>query len=641
MERESFEDQEVAEYLNDHFIAIKVDREERPDIDHIYMSVCQALTGQGGWPLTVVMTPDKKPFFAGTYFPRTKKYGRMGLLELLARLEQVWREDRDKAQQAGEDLVRQLRGDVGAVAEWEGDPEQATSNAMKDEPTLAMCERAYHYYLKEYDTVYGGFGGAPKFPAPHNLSFLLRQAALTGERRAGDMALHTLRAMYRGGIWDHVGFGFARYSTDEKWLVPHFEKMLYDNALLAHAYLDAFAYSGEAFFAAVAEDIFSYIGREMTSPDGTFYSAQDADSEGEEGKFYVFTEAQLQDILGADDARWFGDLYGSTAVGNFEGATIFNLIDAAPDAHATATTHEARLADCRERLYKAREKRIPPYKDDKILTAWNALMISALAKGGRLLAQPDLTARAKRAMAGLRSLLLPEDGRWLARYREGEAKHLAYLEDYAYLTWAEIELYEATFAPQHLARAVALTEETERLFGDPQGGYYFYGSDAEELLTRPKEYYDGAMPSGNSVQAHVLARLVQLTGNVQLQKRLDRQIAVCYVIAKSYPIGHAHFLMALQTALHSPVNIVLSANQPDDPLLEQMITAVRPLAWPLAVIQVRTDEVANALAELAPFTTDQAPRAGTATAYVCYGFACREPVHSVMALRQALAEPSH
>lgn len=644
MERESFEDDEVAALLNAGFVAIKVDREERPDLDHIYMSVCQALTGQGGWPLTVVLTPEKQPFFAGTYYPKQNRYGRPGLVELLPRLVKIWNEDRERAVQAGEDLVRRLSSAQSGKALGDGTLTGQERDAKRDEDAMQLVDRAARQFGRQYDHTYGGFGDAPKFPAPHNLSFLLHYAAMAKDPAASEMALHTLVRMFQGGIWDHVGHGFARYSTDAKWLVPHFEKMLYDNALLAHAYLDAMASSGQRWFGEVAEKVFAFVETEMTSSDGAFYSALDADSEGEEGKYYLFTEEELTDILGSEDGPWFCRMYGVHAGGNFEGQSILNLLNP-PQASwsplEVANTPDQisqreRLESCRARVYAERAKRIAPSLDDKVLTAWNALMIGALAKGSRILRRPDLLARAERARAFIERELRDAYGRLQARWRAGEARYLAYLDDYAYLVWADLELYDATGDPRHLGRAQEMVEAAVRLFADTEGGgFFFAGADGETLLFRPKEFYDGAMPSGNSVMASVMARLVALTDDEALRRQADRQLAACLGRAVDYPMGHAHLLMAALQHATPPISVVLVAEFATDPQLSGLQEVLAEFNWPSLASHVKTRESSPMLEQLAPYTASH-PFADQATAYVCEGFACRAPVTTPEALAQQL-----
>ncbi|GAB6931969.1 thioredoxin domain-containing protein [Calditerricola satsumensis] len=617
MERESFDDEEVAAILNRDFVAIKVDREERPDIDQIYMMVCQAMTGHGGWPLTIIMTPDKKPFFAGTYFPKRGRYGRPGLLDILERIAEVWKHDRTRIDRVSQNVL---------------DAVQPHFQNRPGELDAAVLDEAYRQFAERFDAQYGGFGPPPKFPTPHNLIFLLRYGRLTGNAHATAMATKTLDAMHRGGIYDHIGFGFARYSTDREWLVPHFEKMLYDNALLAYAYLEAYEATGEAWYARVAREIFAYVEREMTDPGGGFYSAQDADSEGVEGKFYVWTPEEVKAVLGAEEGALFCDVYDITPGGNFEGKSIPNLIHTSLESAArrygmTTEEMEKRLEAMRQRLFAARAQRVPPHKDDKILTAWCALMIAALAKGAKVLDEPALADRAKQAASFLFAKLRRRDGRLLARYRDGEAAHLAYLDDYAFLVWALLELYEATFEVRFLRDALELARQMFDLFWDDQdGGLFFTGRDAEALIARPKEVYDGATPSGNSVAAYTLVRLAQLTGDEALRRQADAQLQAFAGDVRAHPSAHAFFLLALLADVAPSVQVVV-VGRTGAPDTEAMWRAARKVYAPQAVILlVPEGEEARAEVEaLAPFVAGMRMVDGKATAYLCRHFACQAP----------------
>ncbi|HQA48726.1 MAG TPA: thioredoxin domain-containing protein, partial [Bacillota bacterium] len=499
MERESFEDEEVAKVLNDYYVSIKVDREERPDIDSIYMSVCQAVTGQGGWPLTIIMTPDEKPFFAGTYFPKSGKYGYPGLVELLLRIKDAWDTERDRLVETGSNITEAIKNS----------PRRIDGEKLGQE----TAERALRGFRNSFDEVYGGFGGAPKFPTPHNLYFLLRYWKASGNGTALIMVEKTLESMYKGGLFDHIGFGFSRYSTDGKWLVPHFEKMLYDNALLAYAYTEAYQATGKDIYKDIARKIFTYVLRDMTSTGGGFYSAEDADSEGEEGKFYLWQPEEVKEAAGEEDGKLFCDWYGISPAGNFEGKSIPNLIGRDLGILYEDKALARRLDGVREKLFMYREKRIRPHRDDKILTSWNGLMIAALALGGRAFHSDEYIKAAEAAYGFIQRNLVRGDGRLLARYRDGESAFPAYLDDYAFLVWGLIELYRATFKTGYLKRALELNRDMLDLFWDErEGGLFLYGEDSEQLIMRPKEVYDGALPSGNSVALYNMLRLSRMTG---------------------------------------------------------------------------------------------------------------------------------
>lgn len=628
MERESFEDETVAALLNNYFVAVKVDREERPDVDHIYMAVCQAVTGQGGWPLTIVMTPDKKPFFAGTYLPKHAMYGRPGLLEVLSMLKEQWDQNRDKIEEIGEKLAHSLQHRPAQV-----EPGQLSVETL---------EQAVAQLLSDFDPNYGGFGPAPKFPTPHNLLFLMRHWRRTGDKKAIAMVVKTLDAMSRGGIYDHLGYGFARYSTDNKWLAPHFEKMLYDNALLCYAYVEAYQCTGDPDFARIAEEIITYVMRDMTSPGGAFYSAEDADSEGVEGKFYVWKLAEITAVLGPELGQLFADVYDVTAAGNFEGENILNLIE--QDLYDYAARHsldinelEAKLADARARLYQEREQRVHPFKDDKILTAWNGLMIAALAKAGRVLQREEYAKAAERAINFIFAKLTAEDGkRLLARYREGNAAYLGYVDDYAFMLWGLLEVYETTFNPKYLRQAIALSADLKELFWDQEnGGFYFTGNDGEELLMRQKEIYDGAMPSGNSVAALALLRLGRLTENAEYIGMAEKLFSCFSSEISRYPRAYTYFLLALDYYLTPPSHIVI-AGAKQDPNVQAMLALAGQSFMPATTVVYNDPDYQADNWELVPVAAGQGAVNGQATGYICENFACRKPVHTVEEFKQVL-----
>lgn len=566
MERESFEDEEVAAVLNDGYIAVKVDREERPDLDHLYMTFCQALTGHGGWPMTIIMDAEQKPFFAGTYFPKTGRMGMPGLLELLQKVQHFWRHDRAKLAQTGDELTAFVL--------------RLYAEDKTGELSAQLPDQAFAELTANFDPVYGGFGQAPKFPTPSNLFFLLSYYQAKLAPKALAMVEKTLEQMYKGGIFDHVGFGFARYSTDQRWLVPHFEKMLYDNALLAIVYLEAYQLTGKILYHDVAEKIFRYVLREMTSPEGAFFSAEDADSEGVEGKYYLWTPTEVRAVLGEEAGADFCRLYDITEKGNFDGLNIPNLLkqkledknqntledtsvsestserESTSDFKDTNALERTKIEHLRQRLFEARKKRVPPYKDDKILTAWNALMIAALAIGSRLLEEhaTEYLEAAEKGIAFIRQKLVRTDGRLLARYRDHEAAYPAYLDDYAFLVWALLELYESTKREEYLAEALTWTQEMLRLFGEEgEDGktfsLYLNGKDSEKLLVRPREIYDGALPAGNSVAAWNLLRLANITGDRELRRRAEQLFFTIGGEIGANPLGYTFILRAYLSAL--------------------------------------------------------------------------------------------
>lgn len=623
MERESFEDEEVAGVLNGNFIAIKVDREERPDIDHIYMNVCQALTGSGGWPLTIIMTPDKKPFFAGTYFPKDSRMGYPGLLEILKETTRIWKNERTPVLDSSEKILEHMRESFDAESEGE--------------ISMEAVHKAYEGFKASFDKEYGGFGRAPKFPTPHNLQFLLRYWKTTGEAKALSMVEDTLAAMYRGGIYDHIGFGFSRYSTDRKWLVPHFEKMLYDNAQLAIVYIETYLATGKAQYKEVARQIFEYVLRDMTSPDGGFYSAEDADSEGVEGKFYVWSPEKIEAVLGEKDAGQFCNYYGISKKGNFEGRSIPNLID---NKEAFGNIAANPMESMRKKVFEAREKRVHPYKDDKILTSWNGLMIAALAIGARVMGDENYSKAAEKVVAFIREKLIRSDGRLLARFREGDAAYLAYLDDYAFLVWGLIELYEATFKADYIKLALTLNKDMIKYFHDEEkGGLFLYGSDSEQLIARPKDVYDGATPSGNSVAAMNFLKLSRLTGDPELEDKAYEQLNTFAGMIENYPMGYTCMLMTLLFVNSKSSEIVIVGGRTDSST-QRMMELVNRNFLPYSVVVFKnTGEDGMDISDYVPYINGHDMIEDKATAYVCENFACRAPVTDFEEFESIISKP--
>jgi len=625
MEEESFSDEKLAAFLNARFIPVKVDREERPDIDRVYMEACMAMTGGGGWPLTIVMTPDGKPFFAGTYFPRVTQWGRPGLREILEQISDRWEHEPEGLAHIGEEITNALRGRATGPA-----------GALTQETLRA----AYETLRSSFDAAHGGFGGAPKFPSSHNLSFLLRCHATLRDHNALSMVEETLRAMAHGGIYDQLGFGFHRYSVDERWLVPHFEKMLYDQAMLAIAYIETYQATGDGAYRRIAEEILDYIFRDMTSPDGAFYSAQDADSEGEEGKYYVWRPREVRAILGQETGDLVCRFYGIDETGDFEGgATILHVVTPLTEfAHKEGIAPEKVrevLEESRKRLLIARGMRVPPFKDDKVLTDWNGLMIAALAKGAAACDTPGYADAAARAAGFILSRMRCPDGRLLHRFRDGEASIPGYLDDYAFFTWGLLELYEATFAPQYLRESVALSEQMMALFEDRKGGGFFSsGEGNEKLITRGKEVYDGAHPSGNSVAALNLLRLARMTGNGRFEKTAADLMRAFSGPVSRHPVAHTQLLIALDFTL-SPGTEIVIAGDPKGDDVRAMLRAVRSRFLPRTVVILNPDgKPGSEIGEIAPWVKGQNPIGGKATAYVCRNRTCALPVTGVKELEE-------
>ncbi len=620
MERESFEDEETAALLNALYVPIKVDREERPDVDQVYMQAIQIMTGQGGWPLSAFLAADGRPFWGGTYFPPDDRYGRPGFRRILIALADTWRTRRAEILDSAAKLMAHVE-----------EQSRAAHTAAKAPLGAATIQRGVEQSRARFDAVHGGFGPAPKFPRSHGLSFLLAAHARSGDPDTLGMVEVTLDRMARGGLQDHLGGGFHRYSTDERWLVPHFEKMLYDQALLARTYLEAHQVTGKEEYARVARRTLDYVLRDLTSPEGGFYAAEDADSEGEEGKFYVFTPEEIQTVLGREEGDFFGAVYGVTAQGNFEhGSSILHLprpLSAVAAAQgSTEAALAARLDRARGALLATRNQRIRPHRDDKILTDWNGLMIGTMAAAGRILGVPEYMSAAERAAAFIATKLRRADGRLLRRYRDGEAAIPAYLDDHAFLAHGLLELYAATFDPLHLEQARALARDMLRLFHDEKdGGLFFSASDGESLLVRTKEVYDGAVPSGNAIAALVLLRLGALLADPELAAA-GRDIVNAFAgVLEASPLAFPQMLIALDFA-HGPGAEVVLAGKPEHPAIMAFRAALDRRFLPHVVAALHPGGAAGArLAELAPFLAAHAPAGEGGLAYVCRDHACRLP----------------
>jgi hypothetical protein len=639
MERESFENVETAALLNEHYIAIKVDREERPDIDAIYMAACQAMTGHGGWPLSVFMTPGKKPFFVGTYFPPRNYANRPGFPYILDQIRLAWHNDREKVEEAGDEITKQLSRRVVPT----------NGEALELPPNIV--EQAFARYEQTFDPQFGGFGSQPKFPSPQNLLLLLRYFKRTGNRSALAMVERTLQAMRKGGVYDHIGFGFHRYSTDRHWLLPHFEKMLYDQAMMALACVETFQVTQNGLYSLIAEEIFTYVLRDMTAPDGGFYSAEDADSEGHEGKFYVWTHEELVQHLGSDDAALFCTAYNIQPDGNFAdeatgaqtGENIphlrLSIEETAQKLGMDAAELRMRLSIMRSTLFDLREGRIHPLKDDKVLTDWNGLMIAAFAVGGKVLENAVYVQAAERAFAFIQQTMTVTTAanakRLLHRWRDGEAAITGFLDDYAFLAWGAFELYQATFKVEYLQAATRLCDTMLGVFAAPEGGFYLTADDNETLIIRSKEGYDGAIPSGNSVAAFVLARLGKLTSNEGYLQAAQRTIESFARQMQAYPTGFAQMLIAHDFLQGSTQEIVLAGATHDRTLI-QMMRAVAEAYLPHAVLALNTphNHELKGFVEQAQYQT---PVNGTSTTYICENFACQSPITDVSALHTALA----
>lgn len=632
MEKESFEDDEVAKLMNEAFVSIKVDREERPDIDGIYITVCQMLTGSGGWPLTIVMTPDKKPFFAGTYFPKLSRYGRAGMMELIPQLSELWRSKQEDILKSADAISHAL---VNSSKFW-GD--EILSSEILDQ--------AFNELTKRFDPENGGFGKSPKFPSPHNLTFLLRYWKKNKNEQALLMVDKTMRNMRLGGIYDHLGFGFHRYSTDQKWLVPHFEKMLYDQALLVIAYTEAYQATKNELYKNTVKEILEYVIRDMKSPEGGFYSAEDADSEGEEGKFYLWTLEELRNIL-KEDADIFFDIYNCEAEGNWidsmhgkkVGTNILHLQTTLKEYCSkndlSFSTLEIKIAQAQKQLLEVRNKRIHPHKDDKVLTDWNGLMISAYAKAAQVFDEIKYIEIAESAVKFiLKNLTLP-NGRLLHRYRNGDADITGNLDDYAFLIAALLDLYETTFAVEFLEKALNLQNDMIKYFWDEKdGGFFFTALDTEKLLIRQKEIYDGAIPSGNSVALLNVVRLYRFTGRTDFEDKASQIIKTFSQSIRTSPSAYTHFLSALDFYLGPSKEILIVGS--DEHKVKSFMRVINKYFIPNKVTLHKSLESHDSLAKIAEYTKSFQFTDSKTLVYLCENFTCNLPISSETELNQKI-----
>ncbi len=624
MAHESFEDEEIAKLMNESFVNIKVDREERPDLDQIYMSAVQMMTHHGGWPMTVFLTPDAVPFYGGTYFPPQDRYNMPGFPRVLIGVAEAYRDKPDEIRDNSVSLINELR--------------RLSETGGSDHPIEPeLLDAAYAGTVRNYDSTNGGFGGAPKFPPAMTLEFLLRTYVRTGNREALEMVKYTCNKMANGGMYDQLGGGFHRYSTDARWLVPHFEKMLYDNALLSRLYLHYFQVSGEQPARETAEGIFDYVLREMTHPEGGFYSTQDADSEGHEGKFFVWDLKEIQATLSEKDAAIFSAYYNITESGNFEGQNIANVTRSKEDAAKTQGISveelDASLRNSRSKLFKLRETRIKPDRDEKILTAWNGLMMASFAEGGVILNRPDYTEAARRNAEFVLSNLRDE-GMLRRTWKDGRAKFNGYLEDYAFLSEGLVTLFETTGESRWLKEAIDLTDRMiEEFWDEESGGFFFTGKSHEALIVRSKDYFDNATPSGNSVASIVLLRLSTLTGRANYRSLATAVLREIGDQVRRYPSGFGYALSAIDFLLSTPKEVaIVGENQVDiSPLLAE--------TWrkyvPNKVVAPGFGDSSEA-AQLTPLLESRPLVDGLPTAYVCEHFTCQQPVTDVSALAAQL-----
>lgn len=593
MEQESFENLEIAEILNKNFVSIKVDREERPDIDSVYMSVCQALTGNGGWPMSIFMTPEQKPFFAGTYFPPISSRGMAGMHDLLIVIAEQWKNKKEELILSAEHILAHIRTE---------------DERLREHMDTALPDAAVKLFAESFDEKYGGFGSAPKFPSPHNLLFLMLYAQIKGEKDAFFMASRTLERMRRGGIFDHIGFGFSRYSTDKYFLVPHFEKMLYDNALLIMAYAAAYKISGDESFLDTAEKTAAYVLSDLTDEDGAFYSAQDADSGGEEGGFYTWRYEDVLRLLGKERGRRFSRHFGITERGNFEGRNIPNLLNQ-NEIFDSFDGEKALMHEYRKTHYKL-------HLDDKILTSWNSLMICGLSLLYRTTGKEGYLEAAVRAQQFVERNLAYGNTLYVS-FRNHIRFVRGFLDEYAYYTAALLGLFEATGEEAYLERAEQICKEAGRQFADEEGsGYFLYGEGNDSLIMKPKETYDGALPSGNSVMAYCFVRLFQILGDREYECLAKKQLAFLSGEAEGYPAGHCMFLIALLAYLNPPRKITVVLSKEDR---EEEIRKKLPLYADVKILLAETEEYRRINGETTYYVCED---------HTCLPPACRNPFDS-------------
>ena len=631
MEHESFEDEDVANLMNRDYVCIKVDREERPDVDNAYMSVTQMMTGRGGWPMTIIMSPKKIPFFAGTYFPKSS------MLQLVPHFSKIWNNEREKVNEVGESIMKSL--------------EEMQANRNGGDLNGTHLDACFNALKKTYDPQYGGFGKRPKFPTAHTLSFLLRYYKRTGEKDAIEMVKTTLQKIHQGGVYDQVGWGIHRYSVDNKWLVPHFEKMLYDQALFAQANLECFQVTKDPYFSKTVEEVLTYVTRDMTSPEGGFYSAEDADSEGKEGKFYVWTQKEIKRVLGKKDAATFLKIYRFEEKGNFldevtHQKTGYNIahLKKSLNQHATDQNQDSlefrkKINAFRSKLFKYREKRVHPQKDDKVLTDWNGLMISTFAQSARALKQEKYLKVAQKAADFCLSELRQKNGRLIKRWRKGKAGLPGHLEDYAFLTQGLLDLYEASFEIKYLRAAIELVDLTLKHFEDrTEGGFFLTANDGEKLLIRAKEIYDGAIPSGNSVMALNLLRVHKITGKKEYLNSAENLFSAFSGFIEKNPQGAEVLLQALDFAL-APAKEIVIAGERGSIETTKLIETINQHFMPAKVLLFRPTSWENPpISELAPFLTNYGLFEGKAAVYICENQTCQIPLTDPIKLSKELAK---
>ena len=629
MAHESFEDPEVARLLNDTFICIKVDREERPDIDNIYMKFYQIITGSGGWPLTIIMTPEKQPFFATTYIPKNNRFGRIGMLELIPQIKKTWKTNRDKLINSAEQITSALKN-------------QKKKDKNKIKLNEKTFDKAYEQLLTNFDEQYGGFSIVPKFPTPHNLLFLLRYWKRNKTKYALTMVERTLQNMKLGGIYDHIGFGFHRYSTDREWILSHFEKMIYDQALLILAFTETYQATQNTYYKDIVDEIITYITRDMTSHEGGFYSAEDADSEGIEGKFYTWTYNELQKILSEKEFEIVKKIYNIRKQGNFK-SEIPNSIIEQNIFFQTQTLEEIaetieinqkelkkQITEIKNKIYNIRKKRIHPLKDDKILTDWNGLMIAALSKAGAVFQNSEYIKAAKKTSDFLKKNMINKDGKILHQYRNKKASISGFADDYAFNIWGFIELYEATFDIKYLQHALKLNNYLIKYFWDEENkGFNFTSKDEDQILMQTREIYDGAIPSSNSVMTMNLLRLGRLIGNTDFEEKASQILESFSSTVNDFPTGYTNTLIALNFSIGPSYEIIIVGIKNEKHTIE-ILNEIRNGYNPNKIVILKSPEVIDSsFNDLFPFTKNHIQIDNKTTVYVCKNYQCSKPVTDI------------
>lgn len=623
MEHESFEDEEVAKLMNEVFVSIKVDREERPDIDHIYMTVCQIMTGHGGWPLTAILDHNKKPFFTGTYFPKESKYGRIGFVDLIKQIDEAWKNKRDQIKRSADSITQHLVN---------------YSNSFNQmELTAAVFDSAFDEFVKKYDPNFGGFGTAPKFPSPHNLLFLLNYYRRTKKNKALEIVEKTLTEMRKGGIFDHIGFGFHRYSTDQKWLLPHFEKMLYDQAMLLLAYSELYSITKNSLYKKTAEEIIEYVLRDMTNSEGGFFSAEDADSEGVEGKFYVWSEKELRSIFDEDDFLLIKKVFSTEEDGNFAeestkeftGENILHLKKdyktLAEELNLDELILENKIVEIRKTLFSIREKRVHPYKDDKILTDWNGLFIAALARSGRLLNLQNNLVFPEKGIQFILKYLRDSDGNLLHRFRDNNSSINANLDDYAFLIFGLIELYKSTFNFDYLEKAIEFQNIQNNLFWDDESGSFLFSRNTKDLIANTKEIYDNAIPAGNSISLLNLITIAKLTADIKFEDQANRLLNSYGEIIDKVPNGFGMFLFAADFLINSTKELVVIAKSEDEK--SDLVKNILPRFEPNVFAIIATEEEKLKIEKKIEWIKNYKLINNSTTYYLCSNFVCEQPTN--------------